>query len=270
MAKDITEAGHPIYLLAPNGSPYGIRQVDGKLEASITPHAYDIAAGKVPNRGFRRIFGRNADVGPTPETVWSVGGLYPWPTSAEKIQISSSAVNDGETGTGARTLHLFGLKADYALQDEIVILNGQNSVETDLEYLRVLKARILTAGDTGGNQGTINIKDNADVVTLLSIEPTRNESLTAILTVPVGFTARIVSWYAATSSNKVVNAELHVRRFGQVFQCKTFVEINQNPYKDVWLFPERVFEKSDIDLRASTAGGGGAVSAGFSVWYEWQ
>lgn len=270
MGRDITEGGHPIYLLAPNGTPYGIRQIDGKLETSITPHTYDIAAGKVVNKGFRRIFGRNADVGPTPETVWSAGGLYPWPTSVEKVQISSSDVNDAETGTGARTLHLFGLKADYALQDEIVILNGQNSVETDLEYLRVLKARILTAGAAGGNQGTINVRDSADIVTLLNIEPRRNESLMAILTIPVGFTARIVSWYAATSSNKVVNAELHVRRFGQVFQCKTFVEINQNPYKDAWLFPEPVLEKSDIDLRASTAGGGGAVSGGFSVLYEWQ
>lgn len=270
MNRDITEGGHPVYALAPNGTPYGVRQVDGKPEISMTPHSYDIAAGRVANKGFRRIFGRNADVGATPETVWSVGGLYPWPESAEKLQISSSDVNDAEIGTGARTLQLRGLNGSYALQEEVVVLNGQAPVETDLEYLRVFKAFIINAGSTGWNQGIVSIKDNADVITLLSIEIGRNESLMATVTVPVGYRARIVSWYAATSSNKVVNAELYVRRFGQVFQCKTFVEINQNPYKDLWAFPEPVLEKSDIDLRASTAGGGGAVSGGFSVWFEWQ
>jgi hypothetical protein len=269
MSTPIT-AGHPVHLLDENGNPYGIKQIDGKPRVSAMQYTYDIAEGNIADHAFVRKFGHNDDVGATQETLWSSGGLYPWPASAEILKVSSSDADDdgSPVGDGARTIQLFGLDANYALQDEIIILNGLGSVSTGNSYLRVYRAKVMTAGDSGWNEGTISVKDNADSVTLLSIEPLKNQTLAAIFTIPDGNTGYITSWFAATSANKVVEVELFIRPFGEAFQIKTLVELNQQPYKDEWEFPEPVTAKSDIEVRATAVGGGGTVSGGFSLWYE--
>lgn len=270
MSNAVSKNGHPIHLQDENGRPYGIKQVGNVPRVSSRPYTYDIAEGSVNGLSFIRKFGHNDDVGASLETVWGAGGLYPWPTSAEILKVSSSDVNDDgdPVNAGARTMQLFGLDANYAVQNETITLNGQTAVVTTKSYIRVYRAVVLTAGASLGNEGTISVKDNADAVTLLTIEPLKNQSLVAIFTIPAGCTGFITSWFAAVSSNQVVEAELFVRPFGQVFQVRTLVEINQQPYDQSWIFPESVPEKSDIDMRAAATGGGGSVSGGFELWYE--
>ncbi len=267
--RRVTES-HPVHFIDPGGNPFGVDQIDNKLRTSSSPHAYDIARGRVSDSGFVRIAGHNGNVGATSETVWSVGGLYPWPIETEILKVSSNDLADDGvlSGNGARTILLIGYDANYVPQVETMVLNGSTPIPTTKAYSRVYKARVLSAGDSGWNEGTISVKDNDNTVTLLVIEPARNESLMAIFTIPNGYTGFITSWSIATSSNKVVNGEIYIRPYGQVFQCKAFVEINLNPYKEPWEFPETVPEKSDIELRANTAGGGGAVSGGFSLGYQ--
>jgi len=262
--------GHPVHFQDETGLPYGIRQVDNKPRVSSMPYTYDIAEGNVPGHSHIRQFGHNDNVGAASETIWSPTGLYPWPTGAETLKVSSSDADDdgSPAGVGARTIQLYGLDTNYALQDETITLNGQGSVATENSYLRVYQARVLTAGTSGANEGTISIKNNADAVTLLTIEPLRNESLAAIFTIPADNTGYIVSWYGATSSNKVTEVEMFIKPFGEVLQIKTIVELNQQPFQQNWIFPESVTEKSDIEMRAKAAGGGGHVSGGFTLWYE--
>lgn len=262
--------GHPVHFIDETGVPYGIRHVDNRPRVSVVQYSYDIAKGNISGHDYIRKFGHNDDVAATAETLWSSGGLYPWPTTAEVLKVSSSDANDdgAPVDAGARTLQLYGLDANYALQDEIITLNGQTAVATDNSYLRVYRAVVLTAGASLGNEGTISIKNNADAVTLLTIEPLKNQSLAALFTIPAGNTGYLASWYAATSSNKVVEVEVYIKPFGEVFQVKTHVEINQTPYKDNWEFPDSIPAKSDIEVRATAAGGGGAVSGGFTLWYE--
>ncbi len=262
--------GHPVHLVDQNGIPYGVKEVDGKPRVSAVRYTYDIAKGNLTDHTFIRKFGHNDAVGTTQETLWGPGGLYPWPTSAEILKVSSSDVDDdgSPVGNGARTIQLFGLDSDYALQNETITLNGTGVVSTANSYLRVYRAVVLTVGSSGWNEGTISIKDNADAVTLLTIEPFKNQTLAAVFTIPVGNTGFITSWYAATSANQVIEAELYVRPVGESFQVRSLVELNQQTYKDEWEFPESVAAKSDIEMRAKTAAGSGTVSGGFSLWYE--
>lgn len=272
MVRSITEGGHPIYPLAENGTPYGIRQADGKPCMSSFPCTWDIVKGNMPGYGYMNKFGRNADVGATMETAWGTGGLYPWPTSAEILKVSSSdADDDGDpAGNGARTIQLYGLSEGYALQDETITLNGQTAVATANSYIRVFRAKVLSAGSSDWNEGTISVKDNANAVTLLTIEPKMSQTLMALFTIPAGYTGYIHSWFASTGLAKVTSALLCVRPFGQVFQLKRYIELYRSSYKETFEFPEPVPEKSDISLRAMATGGGGTISGGFSLWYEAQ
>lgn len=262
--------GHPVHLQDETGIPYGIKHVANKIRTSSVPYTYDIAKGNVSSHDHIRKFGHNDDVGATNETLWSAGGLYPWPTAAEILKVSSSDTDDDgdPAGDGARTIQLYGLDANYALQDETIILNGQGSVSTVGTYIRAYRATVLTAGASKWNEGTISVKNNADAVTLLTVEPLHNQSLVAAFTIPAGCTGYVVSWYGATSSNKVTEVEMYIRPFGQVFQIRTLVELNQQPFREEWIFPEAIPEKSDIEMRAAATGGGGAVSGGFTLWYE--
>ena len=59
-------------------------------------------------------FGFNPDVDDSLETVWAEGGLYGYIETATVLKVSSSSANDTSAGTGARTVTLSGLDADYA------------------------------------------------------------------------------------------------------------------------------------------------------------
>lgn len=261
--------GHPVHFVDETGIPYGIKHVDNKPRVTTSSFEHDIGLGDVADHTHIRKFGRNTAVGNTLETVWGGGGLYPWPAGAEILKVSSSDVNDDgdPESTGAFNIQLFGCDASYVLQDETITLNGQTAVATTKSYLRIHRAIVRDAGASGWNEGTISVKDNADAVTLLTIEPFKNQTLMAIYTIPAGSTGHLLSWYAATSANLVAVPELYIRPFGEVFQVKATVEINQEPYKDAWEVPDTITEKSDIEMRATVSGGGGAVSGGFTLWH---
>jgi len=170
--------------------------------------------------------------------------------------------------TGAAVVEIQGLDGDWAPQKEFVIMATGASVETVSSFLRIFRARVIHAGSSLGNEGTISINDNADVVNLAQIIPEHAQTLMALWTVPHGHTAYITSFYAATSSSKEVEVDLFVRQYGSVFQVKKKISINQGTTRLPFDLPLPVLERSDITIRASASGGGGDVSAGFDLWYE--
>ena len=90
----------------------------------------------------------------------------------------------------------------------------------------------------------------------------------AVFTIPSGHTGFITTWYGGTILAKDTELELYVRPFGEVFQGKRNMHIYRNSFRDEIDFPEMLTEKSDIEIRGLSSGGGGDVSAGFFLWYE--
>ena len=90
----------------------------------------------------------------------------------------------------------------------------------------------------------------------------------ALWTCPVGNTAYLTSYYAATSTAKVTEIHLHVRPFAGVFNIKQVILVNAGAYIHRFDFPLVIAAKSDILVEASADGGGGEVSAGFDLWFE--
>jgi len=84
-------------------------------------------------------YGYNPNIINVDETIWDGGGIYAYPAAAAIMYVSSSSANDTSAGTGARTVLVSGLDANYNEVEETVTLNGQTQVATTTEFLRVFR-----------------------------------------------------------------------------------------------------------------------------------
>ncbi len=251
-----------------NGDAYGVKEIDNKPRVSAMPYTFDIAEGNVSDHVPLNKFGHNPTVAATLETVWTGSNLYPWITVADQLEILSADTDDTAGGTGARTVELFGLDADYVFIGETVSMNGTSVVTSTLTYFRIYRAIVRTAGSSGWNEGIITIRDQDTDTARALIAAQKNQTLMAIFTVPAGNTGFITSWYVGAIANKDTEFELYIRPEGEVFQVKRNIHLIGMAYSNNFDFPEVVNEKSDIEIRAMSSGGGGDVSAGFFMWYE--
>jgi len=258
----------PVELVDEAGVAYGVKHIENKVRVSSMPYLFDIAEGSVPDHQGIRRFGHNADVGTSFEVVAPVGGLVPYLTAAETLQVVSGDANDDDADTGAWTMQINGLDSAYALQSEVVTLNGTSNVETAKAYLRVWQAVVLTAGTTGTNEGIISIKNHAAGATLLAVPVGVSQSHTARITVPAGKTFYLASWYASESSSKGVEVHLFVRNFGAVWRSVRITVLLDSVFYQPSTLPLVITEKSDIEIRAKGILAGANVTAGFDGWWE--
>ena len=150
-------------------------------------------------------------------------------------------------------------------------MNGQTQVVTTKEYLRILKAYVLTAGSNGGSAGTVYVGTTGATA---GVPPTvyasfgdSNQTQMAVYTVPasktlyideIAFTAAIAS---ATNSATVKlktreNATNAFRtRFIQVLESNTTVA----PFTYSLAIPA----KTDIECRAIATTNNNQISASF-------
>ena len=225
-------------LLDKDGVPY--KQANGKLRTSSMLYTFDIAEGNVPGHFSINKFGHNGTVAGTLETIWSNSTLYSYMTSADQLEILSSNDEDGGAGTdtGALTMDILGLDANYNETKERIVLNGTSVVTSTNSFLRVYRTVVRTAGSTGWNIGTITIRDADTNTTRATIEPFKNQTLMAMFTVPAGSRGFITGWYGGTTLNKATEIELYIRPLGEVFQVKRNLHIVQNAFGEKFDFPE--------------------------------
>lgn len=100
-------------------------------------------------------FGRCADVQSTSHAIWPSATPYTWRETAGSLQVSSSSTSDTADGTGARTVRVFGLDANFEQIEEDFTLNGQTAVVGTKSFYRVNRAYVLTAGTGETNAGDI-------------------------------------------------------------------------------------------------------------------
>jgi len=223
-----------------------------------------VSRGQIQGHEAFCLFGINSDVGASLETVWVGGGSYTFPSSATTTTISSSNVNDTSAGTGARTVFVEGLNANYERVMETASLNGQTGVTLINQYLRVNKVTILTAGSGGASAGSIfvgtgTVTTGVPAVVLNRTGSSSNESESGFYSVPVGYTAFITRWTMSSSNNTANEATrfiLRVRPIGGVFVYKAVYNIPGNGiYECEAAYPLPLPEKADLEVVAlATAG----------------
>jgi hypothetical protein len=245
------------------------------------PFDLQVARGQIPGHNPLFKFGNNPTVGNSAETIWSQGGLYSYLSAATVLKVSSSSANDTSAGTGARTVQLSGLDADYNEINETVTLNGQTAVNTTNEFLRINRMIVRSAGTGGANAGTIYAGTGtvtagvpANVYASVNEGVGSNQSLMALWTVPAGHTAYVLQYNVSngTTSNTpaVCKLILAVRPYGEVFQSKDVKSLTTGMHvEEVFSLPQKIEEKSDIEVRAesSSASVSFDISAALEIIY---
>ena len=162
-----------------------------------------VAAGLVPGwRRFRK-FGMNDDVDTGTEQIWPLGTIKVLPTAAAVASVVSSSSADGVGGTGARTIIVGGLDANYEEVEEEVTMTGITPVNTTQTFLRLNRAYAVDVGSGGINAGniTVSIGGNAQAY----IEASEGQSHQLDYCVPAGHTY-LIDVYSATVGDSGVDA----------------------------------------------------------------
>lgn len=209
-------------------------------------------------------FGYNPDINGTEETVWSQGGIYSYPTTAAQLYVSSSSGDDANGGTGANSVKIIGLDADYNEVEEDITLTGQTQKITQTSWIRVYRMYITLAGSGGGAAGTIYLANSgasAGVPTgtvYASILLGAGQTEMAVYTVPAGYTLYLddINFTSAVSqANSYLQVRFLQRDFGtNVFREQTRIVLQSNTYIFKFEYPLRIPEKTDLEVRAISVG----------------
>jgi len=263
-------AGTGVYLIDDSGEIVGVRHIDHKLFTASKPFLYEIAEGQVPGCTAVRRAGYNDDVGTSPETVSIIGGLMYYPAAAEILKFSSDDSNDdgAPAGTGAHTLWIRGLDANWALQEDTITLNGTTLVEANKAFIRAFKLQVLSAGDSGHNEGTVTAYGNDGVSKMLAMAEMENESQSATFSVPAGQTLFVVYITLSDASLKGQHIQLWHRPYSGLWYVKRNYSVLDDSELVRVNVPLEFGEKSDIELRARGITAGAVASAGFEGWRE--
>jgi hypothetical protein len=241
------------------------------------PFELQVARGQIAFHKTIFKFGFNPDIDNSLETIWTEGGLYSYLSSASILKVSSSSTADDEGSTGAETVQIYGLDADYNEINEVIILDGQTAVDSTKEYLRINRMIVRSAGSGGTNAGIIYVGTG----TVTSGVPTNKyatinvgdgQSLMALWTVPAGYTAYVTQTditVATTQNNKYATIHFVARPFGEVFQVKDKFVKSESSNHQGYTFPLKFEEKTDLEFRAigDSVGADIAISAGIDIVY---
>lgn len=183
---------------------------------------WDVAAGLVPGFSIIHKFGYNEAVGTSPEPICH-GGVYQTPTGTVTLAAISDDTNDTAAGTGAQTLVIEYLDANFVEQTATINMNGTSeTTDTVTGVKRINRAYVGQSGTyatTGGfsQNGTITIRVSgagATWATIPEIGTSGNavgQSLIGGYTVPAGYTAYLLNTTISVESGKPVTMQLYKR-----------------------------------------------------------
>jgi hypothetical protein len=257
-SMEYNQAGQPI-----------IRTTGSSYEWSI-----NISAGSLSGVGYIEKFGMNVDVDSNKETIWDGGGIYSYIASPETVAITSSQTSkDNATGTGARTVEIQGLNSAYEVVTETLTVGGSAGTET---FVRVFRAKVVTAGANGVNEGTISVtsQSTSTVLAQIGIDGSgsnaagRGQTFMALYTVPAGKTAYLTQWtVGAGKQNTDAVAFILARPFdgNGAWNSKDIITVSATTYSKDYKIPLQFTEKTDIEVRAYSTTNNSLVSSTFNL-----
>jgi len=254
MGEYITDEGGALSII-PVTKLYGAAAVEGQI------------GGVVP---FQRS-GNNDNVDTAFETVWCRSSLYTYLTTASKLNIISDSIQDAQNGTGARSVYIEGLDANYNVIYETLSLHptdGRIAVTSVKSYLRVFTVKADTPGSNDSNVGNISIKNSDNSITLAYIVSNQGRCLACIYTVPADKTATILRWGYSELKAKISGVALFIKPFEKSWYIEKFLYLKDVPGNDLFAIPIICTEKTDIEIRAWATGGAGQITATFEGYYK--
>lgn len=139
---------------------------------SQSEYRYETALGRRQGSTTWNKFGYNGDIDIGTETIWSAGGTFSKMTAAATLSIVSTSTNDDSGGTGANSVIVYGVDANWDTQTEIVTLDGTTPVITTGTWRGVNRMAIYLAGTGETNAGVISATATGGGSTLQAQMPT--------------------------------------------------------------------------------------------------
>ena len=199
-------------------------------------------------------FGRNVD-SDTGDDVWDGSEPYPFPSAAATTTIVSASTADASAGTGAKTVQVEGLDSDWMHATEVATMDGDQAVTLSTQFLRVYRAKVLTAGTGETNAGNIQIKHGSTV--LAQISAAYGQTLMAIYTLPATYYGWLANWRCSTDGNTAAKMALQTREFGGAWQTKDVVLLDTSGSSSIQIRRigfSRFPPKTDFRVRVLTGG----------------
>ena len=230
----------------------------------------DVGMGRYSDLSSVEKFGRNPDVDVGSEDLWAGGGTWVGPTQARIHDIVSGSAADAAAGTGARTIRVFGLDANYALQQEDVTFNGTTNVPTVNSYTMIYRMTVLTAGSGGTNAGAITATAQTDATVTAQIIIGAGQTQLGVYQIPAGYTGYILRYGGSTDGGGTTKVDigLFCKPFGGAFNLKhnfTLRATGTSAYAIDLRFGVPVTEKTIVKLRATADANNNDVSGSFSI-----
>lgn len=175
---------------------------------STRPSDYKIesAAGRRQGNQTWHKWGYNADIDTgSQEMIWSAGGNMTFLTANSTLTISSSAASDNSSGTGARTLTLFGLDENRKEISEQISMNGAVPVVTTNQWLGINRVQINSCGAATYNQGNITVSSTIGSHTQAYVPANTSVTQQAIFFVP-SKNKFMLNWFYL-NANKIVASQ---------------------------------------------------------------
>ena len=228
-----------------------------------------IGQGNAPGKERVAMLGFSTEVGTSCETIWEYSRPYVYIDKGQTLRVVCKSANDDTSGTGARTMKIFGLDSLYAEQNETLTLSGTDTIETANKYVRVFRLRVFTGGSTGLNADSIWVfNDSATDTCLALMLPGENRTQMAVYTVPAGKTFYMSAFHGSQGVVKQTHCAISKRPFGSVFGHVDIAEIYLSPFVYQYVIPKSFAAKTDIEVHASTVGGGGSLAIRLVGWTE--
>ncbi len=251
----------------------------------VMPFPTAISVGEFTAYTFINKFGRNPDCDAAASAtavvigrdIWDNGiaGATMWvpPTEARiHALVSTDDEDGGGVGpTGALTIRIFGLDADYLLQQEDLTLDGDQAINTVKAYTMIHRMYVLTAGTDGRNVGKITATAATDGTVTAAITIDNNQTAMAIYQIPADKTGYLFCFYASlqrrSQATKYVDAMLMLKEFGGVwrlhdtFAMASSANHTEHSYTHPFVVPAKAYLKVVADPSADAQD----ISAGFDL-----
>ena len=232
----------------------------GKTE----PFELQVVRGQVENHKTVFKFGFNPDINGTEETIWDVGGIYAYTSSAVAMTVTTDAGTPANDN-GVKVI-VFGLDEDYNEVNQEVTLAGAGTATTTQTFIRVFRAYVSGSQEPTGN---LNITNGGTTYARITLG--ENQTLMAMWTVPAGYTGfldHVNFATGTTNANQYVTAQIVQRQLGGVFRVMMKQTLGSGGNADFTLrYPITVSEKTDVEVRAVSSSSNNLISANFSMVY---
>lgn len=159
---------------------------------AVLPLTIEVARGRNDDFTLFNLRMYNGAVINAVETAWPESTRYTaWLSSDTTMTISSSNAADAAAGTGARTVTITGLDSSYNQISSTVTLNGTTAVTIPVQFFRVNRLQVATAGTGRTNAGIIyvgtgTVTAGKPAVVHALVEAGVSISRAGIYTVPLG------------------------------------------------------------------------------------